>query len=133
MPTPQTDSRHSTPLVPVLMTQLDAPATPSNADWLGHGLIARGCVTLFTSQWKVGKTTLLAGLIQQFAAGGKFLDRPFFSPWFALKGTSVRYGPFASGRGVASQAVTRTPVRVGRRSPSGPRPPPVAVGSKRSN
>jgi len=76
MPTPQTNSRHSTPLVPVLMTQLDAPTTPSNADWLWHGLIARGSVTLFTSQWKAGKTTLLAGLMQQFAAGGKFLDRP---------------------------------------------------------
>jgi len=50
MPTPQTHSRHATPLVPVLMTQLDTPTAASTTDWLWHGLIARGNVTLFTSQ-----------------------------------------------------------------------------------
>ena len=45
-------------------------------DWLWHGLIARRNVTLFTSQWKAGKTTLVTGLLQQFATGGTFLDRP---------------------------------------------------------
>ncbi len=32
-------------------------------------------ITLFTSRWKAGKTTLITGLLQQFATGGKFLDR----------------------------------------------------------
>jgi hypothetical protein len=70
------DMRYTNPLLPLPMNQLDSPAVPSKTDWLWHGLIARGNVTLFTSQWKAGKTTLIAGLLQQLANGGKFLDRP---------------------------------------------------------
>jgi hypothetical protein len=76
MPTPQTNSRLTTPLVPEFMDRLDSPAAPITTDWLWHGLIARRNVTLFTSQWKAGKTTLITGLLQQFATGGTFLDRP---------------------------------------------------------
>jgi hypothetical protein len=58
------------------MDQLDAaPAAPS-ADWLWHGVLGRGDVTLLTSQWKAGKTTLLAGLLRAMAGGGAFLGRP---------------------------------------------------------
>jgi hypothetical protein len=64
------------PLVPEPMDQLDTPAAPATIDWLWHGLIARRNVTLFTSQWKAGKTTLMTGLLQQFGTGGTFLDRP---------------------------------------------------------
>jgi hypothetical protein len=76
MATSQSASRHVPLLVPELMTRLDTPAAPSTTEWLWHGLIARRQVTLFTSQWKAGKTTLITGLLQQFGAGGKFLDRP---------------------------------------------------------
>jgi hypothetical protein len=69
MPTPQTESRHATPLVPILMTQLDTPTAASTTDWLWHGLIARGNVTLFTSQWKAGKSTLLTGLMHKPRSG----------------------------------------------------------------
>ncbi|HEX3149275.1 MAG TPA: AAA family ATPase [Gemmataceae bacterium] len=62
-------------LVSEYMDQLDTAAEPIAVDWLWHGLIARGNITLFTSQWKAGKTTLMTGLLQQFAAGGTFLDR----------------------------------------------------------
>jgi hypothetical protein len=72
MATPPT----SASLVPEFMDRLDTPAAPVTTDWLWHGLIARRNVTLFTSQWKAGKTTLITGLLQQFAAGGTFLDRP---------------------------------------------------------
>ena len=58
------------------MDRLDTAAAPVTTDWLWHGLIARRNVTLFTSQWKAGKTTLITGLLQQFATGGTFLDRP---------------------------------------------------------
>src|SRR5207248_11677263 len=75
LPRPQMLTSHSAPLVPILMNRLDTPAAPSTIEWLWHGLIARGNVTLFTSQWKAGKTTLITALLQQFAAGGKFLDR----------------------------------------------------------
>jgi AAA domain len=37
------------------------PAAPLS--WLWHGYLAAGNVTLLTSQWKSGKTTLLAVLL----------------------------------------------------------------------
>jgi hypothetical protein len=40
------------------------------ADWLLHGLIARGNLTLLTSLWKAGKTTLLALLLSRRKHGG---------------------------------------------------------------
>ena len=42
-------------------------------DWIWHGYLARGNLTLLTSLWKAGKTTLVAGLLQKLAAGGDFL------------------------------------------------------------
>jgi hypothetical protein len=76
MATPQIQPRWTAPLLPELMDRLETPAAHQSIDWLWHGLIARGNVTLFTSQWKAGKTTLITGLLQQFATGGTFLDRP---------------------------------------------------------
>jgi hypothetical protein len=40
------------------------------ADWLWHGILARGNVTLLTSQWKAGKTTLLSLLLARRKQGG---------------------------------------------------------------
>ena len=55
------------------MDQLDAaPAAPAT-DWLWHGYVARGNLTLLTSLWKAGKTTLLAGLLQHLGTGKSFL------------------------------------------------------------
>jgi hypothetical protein len=76
MVAPQIQPRWTASLVPEPMDRLDTPAAPVTTDWLWHGLIARRNVTLFTSQWKAGKTTLITGLLQQFATGGTFLDRP---------------------------------------------------------
>jgi hypothetical protein len=39
--------------------------------WLWHGFIATGNVTLLTSQWKSGKTTLLSILLNMRVAGGE--------------------------------------------------------------
>src|SRR5262245_60821532 len=39
-------------------------------DWLWHGYLAAGNVTLLTSQWKCGKTTLLSILLARLMAGG---------------------------------------------------------------
>ena len=51
--------------------------SPKNAvtqpDWLWHGLVAAGKLTLFTSLWKSGKTTLLANFLARRRAGGEFL------------------------------------------------------------
>jgi hypothetical protein len=38
--------------------------------WLWHGYLARGEITLLTSQWKVGKTTLISLLLDRLAQGG---------------------------------------------------------------
>jgi hypothetical protein len=38
--------------------------------WLWQGYLAPGNVTLLTSQWKTGKTTLLAVLLARMKAGG---------------------------------------------------------------
>ena len=43
--------------------------------WLWQGYLARGSLTLLTSLWKAGKTTLLTGLLQRLAAGGDFLGQ----------------------------------------------------------
>lgn len=50
--------------------------TPTTTDWLWHGYLRPGEVTLLTSQWKTGKTTLLAGLLRALGTGQPFLDRP---------------------------------------------------------
>ncbi|MBI3410100.1 MAG: AAA family ATPase [Planctomycetes bacterium] len=54
----------------------DKAGTP---EWLWHGLLAPGKLTLFTSLWKSGKTTLLAHLLAQRRpqlgdSGGEFLN-----------------------------------------------------------
>src|SRR5262249_6744212 len=56
--------------------ELGSPNIHPDAKWLWYGYIARGNVTLFTSPEKWGKTTLINGLLQVMAEGGKFLDRP---------------------------------------------------------
>jgi hypothetical protein len=47
----------------------------TNAKWVWTGYLARGSVTLLTSQWKVGKTTLVAGLLRAMGPGGPFLGK----------------------------------------------------------
>jgi hypothetical protein len=44
--------------------------------WVWHGFLASGSVTLLTSQWKAGKTTLLSVLLARMAAGGKLAGLP---------------------------------------------------------
>lgn len=48
------------------VADLEGPA----ADWLWQGLLAKGNITLLTSLWKSGKTTLLANLLARRNAGG---------------------------------------------------------------
>lgn len=43
---------------------------PTPTDWLWHGFLAAGNVTLLTSLWKAGKTTLLSLLLARRKAGG---------------------------------------------------------------
>lgn len=43
-----------------------------SGDWLWHGIIARGSITLFSALWKSGKTTLMAHLLKSCELGGPF-------------------------------------------------------------
>jgi len=45
-------------------------------DWLLPGYLARGNMTLLTSMWKTGKTTLLAHLLARRVNGGTLLGQP---------------------------------------------------------
>jgi hypothetical protein len=48
----------------------------SVADWLLPGFVARNNLTLLTSMWKAGKTTLLAHLLARRVSGAPLLGRP---------------------------------------------------------
>lgn len=60
-------------LRPIRIDTLDAGPTLPAARWLWHGFLMPGDVTLLTSMWKTGKTTLLTGLLQHLATGSPFL------------------------------------------------------------
>ena len=45
-------------------------------NWLWHGILAPGQLTLLTSLWKSGKTTLLSILLARMKDGGQLLGLP---------------------------------------------------------
>src|SRR5262245_46531472 len=53
---------------------LQRPPTP----WIWTGFLARGRVTLFTSMWKSGKTTLLSLLLARRKQGGLLAGQTVF-------------------------------------------------------
>lgn len=57
------------PLSTLFLDDLRQSAKPG--DWLWHGYVAPGSMTLLTSQWKAGKTTLVAALLHHMKAGGE--------------------------------------------------------------
>ena len=67
------DSARATPYVmPPLLWGADSltAAAIGNANWLWQGFLAPGAVTLLTSQWKTGKSTLVSVLLSRMKAGG---------------------------------------------------------------
>jgi hypothetical protein len=63
------------PFASLRMDRLAVSGRIRPIDWLCHGYLARGNITLLTSLWKAGKTTLLGGLLQRLGPGGPFLGR----------------------------------------------------------
>src|SRR5262249_43395679 len=55
---------------PEVLWASDLSTAPPPMAWLWQGYLAPGNVTLLTSQWKTGKTTLLALLLARMKAGG---------------------------------------------------------------
>ena len=52
---------------PVSKRMAELPAAPAT-DWVWHGFLAPGCISLLTSQWKTGKSTLLAILLARLVS-----------------------------------------------------------------
>ena len=67
-----TASAVARPFIPELLpfAELARRSHPA-VRWLWQGYLAAGNVTLFTSQWKTGKTTLLGVLLSKFVRGGE--------------------------------------------------------------
>src|SRR5262249_29670489 len=66
-----------TPCDSFQLQSLGAPGPRSGAlDWLWHGYLAGGQLTLLTSLWKSGKTTLLAVLLARLKDSGQLLGLP---------------------------------------------------------
>jgi hypothetical protein len=57
------------------MTSLRSTAG-AGRPWLWHGFLAPGVVTLLTSQWKTGKTTLTSVLLAKMKSGGTLAGLP---------------------------------------------------------
>src|SRR5713101_7360781 len=59
----------------VRMNQVRSHASGPVGVWLWDGYLGPGNITLLTSQWKTGKTTLLTGLLSCLERGEPFLGR----------------------------------------------------------
>jgi hypothetical protein len=57
------------------MNELKSDSEGRATSWIWQGMLARGNITLLTSRWKAGKTTLIAGLLKAMDAGDPFLER----------------------------------------------------------
>ena len=57
------------------LSRADLAATSKPISWIWDGLLAPGVMTLLTSQWKSGKTTLVSLLLARRAHGGTLLGR----------------------------------------------------------
>src|SRR5262245_53829230 len=53
-----------------------AAVARSSTQWLWQGYLAAGGVTLLTSQWKAGKTTLASVLLARMKSGGLLAGLP---------------------------------------------------------
>ncbi|MBA4189104.1 MAG: hypothetical protein C0467_13990 [Planctomycetaceae bacterium] len=61
---------------PQPLNQLQSSELVVTDEWLWDGYLARGNITLLTSEWKSGKSTLLTGIVRAFEDGSAFLGRP---------------------------------------------------------
>ncbi|HVK12598.1 MAG TPA: AAA family ATPase [Gemmataceae bacterium] len=52
------------------------PETAPGQTWLWNGYLRSGGITVLTSQWKSGKTTLVSLLLSRLATGGALAGRP---------------------------------------------------------
>src|ERR1700719_1097923 len=60
----------------VVLARDVATSTDAPPAWLWHGYLGPGRVTLLTSQWKSGKTTLVSLLLARMQQGGQLAGLP---------------------------------------------------------
>ncbi len=92
--------------------------------WLWEGYLAPGALTLLTSQWKSGKTTLVSILLAKLKTGGQLAGLSL-APG---KAVVVSEEPRTSGRSAAIGWISAT-TSAGSAGPS-PASPPPATGSR---
>ena len=61
---------YSFPTAAEVLARSRAQSRGGGGGWLWHGYLKRGHITLLTSMWKSGKTTLVSILLSRLAAGG---------------------------------------------------------------
>src|SRR4051812_42567850 len=64
------------PQLPVVWSADLRDAPHAQPSWLWQGYLTPGSVTLLTSQWKSGKTTLVSLLLARLSGGGTFAGLP---------------------------------------------------------
>lgn len=69
------DGPPADPYMPLSYAELQ-PAADAQRDWLWRGYLLPGAVTLLTSLWKSGKSTLLAVLLSRLKTGGLLAGLP---------------------------------------------------------
>jgi hypothetical protein len=72
----QMTAEHSRAVIPEAKRLDDLDGATAPVAWLWHGYLARESITLLTSLWKTGKTTLLSALLGRLRDGGLFAGRP---------------------------------------------------------
>lgn len=107
---------------PLETTQLEQAAQPKR--WVWDGLLGPGQITLFTSVWKSGKTTLLAHLLAQRKTGGMLAGRA------VAQGVSAIVTEEPPSLWQERSAPTRTAIFCRKSWPSGR---PIRCGSWRGN
>jgi AAA domain len=61
---------------PLLRGSASLAAAAAPLDWLWQGYLARSSLTILTSQWKAGKTTLASILLARMKTGGQLAGLP---------------------------------------------------------
>jgi hypothetical protein len=69
------DASRSPSILTPTLSLADLAGSVAPTTWLWHGYLAHGNVTLLTSQWKTGKTTLLSVLMARLKTGGPLAGR----------------------------------------------------------
>ncbi|MBV9125877.1 MAG: AAA family ATPase [Planctomycetes bacterium] len=75
-PSPLEISARAFTMPPLVWGSANLAAAPAQVPWLWQGYLAPGALTVLTSQWKAGKTTLASVLLARMKSGGHLASLP---------------------------------------------------------